>query len=330
MCMEILPDLLHDRDYLDRLFIPSDLTQYLEKTLEHPTSILGRMDFCYDGVNPPMLLEYNADTPAILYETAFYQMEWLDHMIKLGEFNASTTQYNNLQNDLIASLKSKTNLLKKLYFTCYEGSQEDLMTVEYFSNCAKLAGISTEFCYFEDLTPSSTGEIYDKKGLPIQALYKLSPWEWLLDEPKYTSMLHQCSTHFIEPFWKLLFSNKLLLTKLWERFRGSTNLLPAYTEDNPSHKYIIHDCVRKPVYSREGENIQIITNNTILEQTSGPYTETGFIYQKRYHHLNYDNNYAIIGVWIIDGRPSALGVLEQHGSTIINKASKFVPHIVNS
>ena len=34
-------------------------------------SLYSRLDLAYDGVNPPKLLENNADTPTSLYEAAF-------------------------------------------------------------------------------------------------------------------------------------------------------------------------------------------------------------------------------------------------------------------
>jgi glutathionylspermidine synthase len=38
--------------------------------------LLGRFDFSWDGVNPPKMLEYNADTPSILLESGPVQADW--------------------------------------------------------------------------------------------------------------------------------------------------------------------------------------------------------------------------------------------------------------
>ena len=40
-------------------------------------SIYGRFDLAFDGVDPPKLLEYNADTPTALLEAAVVQWDWL-------------------------------------------------------------------------------------------------------------------------------------------------------------------------------------------------------------------------------------------------------------
>lgn len=40
-------------------------------------SLYGRMDLRWDGTGPPLLLEYNADTPTALFEASVVQWEWL-------------------------------------------------------------------------------------------------------------------------------------------------------------------------------------------------------------------------------------------------------------
>src|SRR5438128_431962 len=40
-------------------------------------TVIGRFDLAYDGIHPPKLLEYNADTPTALLEAAVVQWYWL-------------------------------------------------------------------------------------------------------------------------------------------------------------------------------------------------------------------------------------------------------------
>lgn len=40
-------------------------------------SLYGRFDLCFDGINPPKLYEYNADTPTALFEASVAQWYWL-------------------------------------------------------------------------------------------------------------------------------------------------------------------------------------------------------------------------------------------------------------
>ena len=42
------------------------------------------------------------------------------------------------------------------------------------------------------------------------------------------------TTAFIEPAWKMILSNKMLLPLLWEGFPGHANLLPAFDRSIPT------------------------------------------------------------------------------------------------
>jgi len=37
---------------------------------------MGRFDLAWDGLNPPKLLEYNADTPFLYIESSLAQLNW--------------------------------------------------------------------------------------------------------------------------------------------------------------------------------------------------------------------------------------------------------------
>ena len=50
-------------------------TGYGEGGYKHP-DFMGRFDFSWDGITPPKLLEYNADTPSMLLESGQVQAEW--------------------------------------------------------------------------------------------------------------------------------------------------------------------------------------------------------------------------------------------------------------
>jgi glutathionylspermidine synthase len=57
-----------------RMGIPEAAVPLIERSWEEePPSLYGRFDFACDGVNPPRLLAYNADTPTALLEAAVVQ-----------------------------------------------------------------------------------------------------------------------------------------------------------------------------------------------------------------------------------------------------------------
>jgi glutathionylspermidine synthase len=74
----------------------------------------------------------------------------------------------------------------------------------------------------------------------------------------------------LEPPWKALLSNRGILPLLWEMFPNHPNLLPAYFEDDPDAARLGSSFVRKPLYSREGANIALISGGMTLLENKGP------------------------------------------------------------
>ncbi len=77
----------------------------------------------------------------------------------------------------------------------------------------------------------------DTGEAPIKTLFKLYPWETLLGETFGPQALRSIGpgqrakpgrTQWIEPIWKMLWSNKALLAVLWELYPDHDLLLPAY------------------------------------------------------------------------------------------------------
>src|SRR5205807_3215565 len=65
---------------------------------EHP-SIYGRFDLAFDGVGPPKMLEFNADTPTALVEAGVAQWHWLKDIDERGD------QFNSIHERLIEGWK---------------------------------------------------------------------------------------------------------------------------------------------------------------------------------------------------------------------------------
>ena len=68
---------------------------------DDPT-LYGRFDFVYDGAGPAKLLEYNADTPTGLFESAVVQWQWLRDLVDRGALPESADQFSSLHERLIA------------------------------------------------------------------------------------------------------------------------------------------------------------------------------------------------------------------------------------
>ena len=95
----------------------------------------------------------------------------------------------------------------------------------------------------------------------------------------FGSKVQAASTRWIEPPWKVVLSNKGILPLLWEMFPNHPNLLPSYFEEDPTASSLGSSYVRKPIYSREGANIELVSDGTALDEQPGPYGSEGFVRQ---------------------------------------------------
>jgi glutathionylspermidine synthase len=198
---------------------------------------------------------------------------------------------------------------------------EDYMTVSYMQDTAKQGGLNAKSILIKDIGWDSKDRCFVNEELyTMRNIFKLYPWEWLLKD-EYGQHLPETldTTYFIEPPWKMILSNKGILPILWELNPGHPNLLPAYftPEKLPWH-------AKKPLYSREGANITLVTEGEEVTGTSGKYGEEGYIYQDLALLPKFDGNHPVIGSWVIDGESAGIGIREST-SLITNNLGRFVP-----
>ena len=126
-----------DNKLYSRLAIPEIAVPLIESSWEaEPPALYGRFDLAFDGVNPPKLLEYNADTPTSLLEAAVVQWYWLQDCFPKRD------QFNSLHERLIALWKDLAQYLpgRRIDF-CSMDDAEDGMTVTYLQDTAQQAGL---------------------------------------------------------------------------------------------------------------------------------------------------------------------------------------------
>ncbi len=309
-----------DNNLYNQFSIPENFIPLIEKSWaeDHP-AIYGRFDFCYKN-GQLKLLEFNADTPTSLYEAGIVQWFWLQ------DFDKSKDQFNSVHEKMIAYWKYLKNYLHqgKLHFTCLKETLEDLTNTEYIRDCAMQAGLDTKLVYIDDIGWDNDAKIFvDMEDEPIKNVFKLYPWEWMTKEAFGNNILVDNNrTLWIEPAWKMILSNKAILPILWELYPVCSYLLPAYFEQNG-----LQDFVKKPILSREGANIEIVEAGISSLKTEGEYGKEGYVYQELFSLPNYDNNYPVIGSWVIGQEPAGMGIRESN-SLITDNKSCFVPHLI--
>lgn len=298
----------------NRLRIPSSAWAAIERSWTlGEKNLYGRFDLRYDGRGPPQLLEYNADTPTALFEAAVVQWDWLE-AVKPG-----CDQFNALHERLIEAWTGFGLDGARVYFSAVGDHAEDCGTVDYLRDTAIQAGLDTAGIAIEDIGWNGLGFV-DLDDRRIDVLFKLYPWEWVVREP-FGEHLLSGAAQVIEPAWKMVLSNKAALAMLWEMAPGHPNLLPTALEPGAIEGAV----VRKPIFGREGANVQVIEAGQAEVATDGPYGAEGFVYQTHVPLPDFSGNYPVLGTWVIASRPAGLGIREDE-TAITRDTSRFVPH----
>ncbi len=326
MCFDVVERAVANEQVLRRLAVPEMFWGYVADSWRNrERNLYGRMDFRYDGNGPAKLYEYNADTPTALYESAIFQWVWLEQAMEQGLIPGGADQFNSLHERLIDAL-GRFGIDGPLHLACARDSDEDLGTVEYLEDCARQAGLTTQRLFIEEVGLAEDGRFADLDDDPIRWLFKLYPWEWLMEE-EFGSRIPNSGVRFIEPGWKAVLSNKGLLALLWEMFEGHPNLLPTFFEDDPKAAALGGCYVRKPLFSREGANVTFVENGRAAEGLDGPYGAEGFIRQAPAPLPSFDGRRPMCGVWLVASEPAGLCIREDTGAVTTDDAC-FVPHFI--
>jgi glutathionylspermidine synthase len=311
MCLQAAQRVIDRKMYAD-FGIPLHMIPLIEATWEkEPPSLYGRFDLALrDG--EVKLLEYNADTPTSLLETAVIQWSWFEDT-RLG-----SDQFNSIHERLVDTWKYFSDWIDgTIAFTSADWI-EDGFTTEYIRATAEEAGYKTEIFPIAEMGWDGSEFVSGNSEERLKTIFKLYPWEWLANE-RFGEYLPASAATWIEPAWKMLLSNKALLPVLWDLFPNHPYLLESTLKEPTS----LYGWVKKPKMSREGANVQIFGETS----TGGDYGEEGFVYQKNARIPVFDGKYPVIGSWIIGQEASGIGIRESD-TPITGNTSRFVPHVM--
>ncbi|EOD79895.1 glutathionylspermidine synthase, group 1 [Grimontia indica] len=328
MCLDVVERVTRSDELLTKFGIPEAMWDLVAGSWRRrDPSLYARLDFTYDGVNPAKLYENNADTPTSLFETGFWQWVWLEDVVNSGRIHQSADQFNILQDYIMERFAelAKRQPGQTLHFSCCKDTEEDRATVQYLEDCAKEAGLHTGFVYVEDIGVNDGGEFVDMNGRVIRWMFKLYPWEFMFDE-EYAQFLGNATINWLEPMWKSVLSNKALLPMLWQLHPNHPNLLPAYFADDPKASSL-SDYVVKPLFSREGANIEIVRNGASTFKTDGPYDISQAIVQQYQPLPKFGDNFTLIGSWLVNDRAAGISIRED-ASLITQDLARYLPHII--
>jgi glutathionylspermidine synthase len=328
-------DYVIENDLLNELDIPFNLIELVKLSWENDVHwhIYSRFDFAggVDG-KPIKLLEFNADTPTALFETAIIQ--WA--MLKANAYDEEM-QFNFVYEAIrenfkrLVVLDNDTEEFDELYkgwkilFTSVKGNIEDENTTKLLQKIADEAGFVTKFAYIEDIEFSDDGIFYEDEE--YEYLFKLIPWESIAIEEAdlalyLTNIVKNQKAIILNPAYTLMFQSKRFLKILWDLYPNHPLLLETSFEPLKNKPY-----VKKVAFGREGENISIFDQNgNIIEENGGEYENFKPVYQE-YVELPTDekgNSYQAGVFFAYEG----CGVGFRRGNKILNNMSKFVGHRV--
>ncbi len=322
LCLKAVEFVIEQKRYQDLQIPPAAIPMIEWSWRNSPPSVYGRFDFAYNGVEAPKMLEYNADTPTALLEGAIGQWYWLQEIFPEHD------QFNSIWDGLVEywqTIKSRRELQGSVLHLASVDTVEDMMTATVMRDTAEAAGLATSQLLMNEIGwDSRNGYFVDLDDRRMQTIFKLYPWEWMLEE-EFGEAALSCyeTTQWIEPIWKMLLSNKAILAILWELFPDCPYLLPSYL-DGPRD---LKEYVKKPLLAREGEDITVFRSEG--EEYSHGEVHDAHMYQAYSRLPEFDGLQMMLGSWVIDGRSRGIGIREAH-KLVITNLSPFVPHIIQT
>ncbi len=330
-------DYVVENNLFHEIGIPFNLVELVKQSWENDVHwhLYSRFDLAggVDG-KPIKLLEFNADTPTNLYESAIIQ--WA--LLKANGLD-ETEQFNNIYEALkdnfkrLLTLDEDVSEFESLYekeqfkflFSSISTSIEDENTTRLLEHIAKEAGFVTDFEFMENVQFDDEG-VY-KEDKKFELWFKLIPWEDIAIEEgelalMLTDIIKNQNAIIFNPAYTLMFQSKGMLKILWDLFPNHPLLLETSFEPLKDKKQVEKRC-----FGREGENIKIINADGSVElQTNGGYENHKAIYQE-YAELptDVDGNSFLAGVFFAY---ESCGLGFRKGGKITDNMSKFVGHVI--
>ncbi len=324
-----------ENNRFDELDIPFNLVEAIKLSWENDVHwhLYGRFDLA-GGLDekPIKLIEFNADTPTALFETAILQ--WA--LLKQNNFDESL-QFNNVYEALGDNFKRLITLEEsveefsryydgwKILFSSIAGNEEEKITTKLLEHIAREAGFNTAYSYIDEVEFSEQGIFKD--GQNYEYFFKLLPWESItIEEGELAMLLTQIIKNqkaiILNPAYTLLFQSKGIMKVLCELYPNHPLLLK--TSDKPLTGI---KCVKKPMFGREGANVEIIeADGSVSFKTSGDYANNKFVYQEFVEFNKDENDFYQAGIFFAY---EACGLGFRKGSLVLDNLSKFVGHIIN-
>lgn len=325
-----------ENDLFFDLGIPFNLIDVIKKSWENDVHwhIYGRFDFAggIDG-KPIKLIEFNADTPTGLFETAILQ--WA--LLKANNMNEER-QFNNVYEAISENFKRLITLEEstesfnenyngwKILFSATEGIDEEEVTTKLLKRMADDAGFITSYEFLDKVNFNEDG-IFDSKDEMYEYWFKLYPWEDIgIDEGELSIIIDEIMQNqkaiILNPAYTLLFQSKGMLKVLYDLYPDSPYLLKTSEKSLDGISY-----VEKKMFGREGANTKIVdASGNVIEENDGEYGSHKSIFQE-YVEFPQDSKGLSYQAGVFFSY-EACGLSFRRGGKILDNLSKFVGHVL--
>ncbi len=278
------------------------------------------------ATGPPKLLEYNADTPTALLEAAVIQWFWFQDLLALARRRSTEPQFdqfNSIHERLIEAWgRVRRELGERVTFAAIAGvarGRDDGRLPPRHGHPGRAARPSSSPSRRSAGTPAA-GVFTDLRERPIELLFKLYPWEWMLREP-FGRYLPTAPTRWLEPPWKMVLSNKAILPVLCELFPDSPYLLRAEFEPF-GDTYVVEADPLARGGERHDRRGRPDRSPRPAATTRRPARST----RSTARCPSFDGRYPVVGSWIVNGHACGMGIREDDG-LITRNTSRFLPHL---
>ena len=327
---------------------PEETIPFLRmKTLE-AESVIARFDFiAHNGGYK--CIEMNADTPTFIKEL-FVVNEQICKEFGMENPNAEMEEFlkSNVRKSVAQSILSPD---AHIVFTAHEDNIEDYFTTLYIMQFVPGA----KFTPLHQLQIQKGVGLFDEDGKRIDLLYRPTfPIENLIqDEDDAQNRIGLWLIELIEsnlltilnPPSAFLLQNKAVQAIIWglheERNAFFTSeehewiaeyFLPTYLENTPFIEKGLR-YVKKPVYGREGDTVEIYAEDgqLIKEDIQKSYNHYTKVYQQFIEQpkttfqseKGVQTGELLVGSFLISGKPAAVGL--RVGGMITNNLSYYLP-----
>lgn len=224
------------------------------------------------------------------------------------------------------------------------------MTTTLLMETCRQAGWKTKAIYIEKVRlNTSDGRFYDTDGDHIDVIFKLYPWEFMMEQHFGAACFADMEniglrnakgeyiggTIWIEAPYRMLWANKAVWAVMWDMFKDDPRskwLLPTYFDGEQPETFT--KFCRKPIFAREGCDTTLQADGKVIaDEKNGWYGREGFVVQElallpEFKNKDDKTKYPVLGVWMIDGDPAGMGIREDE-NPITTNSSCFIPHSIS-